>query len=146
MKVSQVPIKEAFSVSESTSLQDVAQLIKEEKVRHVYVTNKGKELKGVISVFDLSNKVLAEGKDIRKLAAKEIMTSPARSVDFYDELSKAYLYMIELDTFSLPITKDGKIHGVISLRDTLNLLVKEKRNGKTSNKPANKNNRKRRAN
>jgi len=59
--------------------------------------------------------VVAENKFPSKLRAADIMTSPVYIVcDVNDELNSIFKKMLEHESFFCPVTKDGKLYGVLT--------------------------------
>lgn len=123
MNVSECDIVVAVSCEKGTSLIEVAKIMKEEKHRHVIITNDEKPV-GIISPVDIVNKVVAEGKDYKDLKAEDIMTAPIETVDVSAELSEAYFKMASRNTFSCPVTEDGKLKGILLLNEAMRNLMK----------------------
>jgi CBS domain-containing protein len=131
MKIKDIMKKKVVTVLEDSSVQEIAKLLHRNKIRHVYVINSKKEIKGVVGVTEIGEKVMAEGKSSKDVLAKEIMVPKVVSVKESDGIKKAYLKIIETKTSSLPVVKDKKIVGVVSLVDCVNILLKEKNGKKT---------------
>src|SRR5260370_35150329 len=66
--------KEVFSITEETSVHQVAQYLREKQVRSVGVMNSSGKLVGVISHSDVSDKVAAENKCPARMKPSDIMT------------------------------------------------------------------------
>ena len=126
MKVKDVALRGALSCDLEDSVYDVARKLREEKERHVVVTEDGKPV-GIISTTDINNRLVAEGKDAKETKASEIMTSPIIVVGYIEEsLAKIQVEMLKHNVFSCPVTDNGVLKGTLDLRDSMNLLSKEK--------------------
>jgi len=66
--------KEVYTVSEQTSVHEVAQYLRVKQVRTVGVLGANGKLTGVISQSDISDKVAAENKCPAWMKAADIMT------------------------------------------------------------------------
>ena len=85
---------------------EVAQLIRDFKVRHVYVVENGK-LSGVVGGIDINNKVVAEGKDPKNVTAKDIMNN-VESVTEDQAIEYAYAIMRNFNTYTCPVVDKNK--------------------------------------
>jgi len=102
--------KEVIRCDSSLSIQEVAALIRDNQVRHVYVTEKDK-LVGILGGIDINNKIIAEGKTYKDLKVKDIMND----VKFVKEDQKpeyAFAIMRNFNTFICPVVdKDERLLG-----------------------------------
>lgn len=104
---------------------EVAKLLKD--ARHVYVLEEQK-LAGVISPLDITNAV-AQKKDISGFYAKDVM-QPADAVEKDQEAEYAMKIMLHRKIFSVPVTEDGALVGVVDYKSVLdNIIMKVEQNG-----------------
>ena len=82
-----------------------------------------KKIHGILTERDVLKKAVASQKDASKLKIKDIMTKNVKTVD----INSSVLYLMHLmkkggfrDT---PITKDGKVVGVITSQDIIGMLA-----------------------
>jgi predicted transcriptional regulator len=91
------------------TITEVAKIIRDRRVRHVYVLEKG-ILTGVIAGMDINNKIVAEAKDARKMVAENIMNKVMAVREA--QVEKAYAVMRNFNTFICPVTDtQGKLIG-----------------------------------
>ena len=90
----------------SMPINEVAKLIRDKKLRHVYVVEHGK-LVGVVGGIDINNKVVAEGKDPKIVKANDIMNK-VQYISKNQELEYAYAIMRNFNTFTCPVVNDNK--------------------------------------
>jgi signal-transduction protein with cAMP-binding, CBS, and nucleotidyltransferase domain len=127
MNLRQANLEQARSLSVDSSLITVAKFLRDNKLRHVYLIDEKEFPVGIVSITDINNKVVAEGKDPKMLKAEAVMTTPVHMMDIDHEPSKAYAEMLAHDTYTLPITDNGLLVGVLSMKEILNILVAQKR-------------------
>ena len=100
----------------TTPISEVAKLIRDNKVRHVFVVEKNK-LVGVVGGIDINNKVVAEGKDPKIVKAKDIMNK-VESVTKEQVVEYAYAIMRNFNTFTCPVVSDsGELIGYYKFAD-----------------------------
>ena len=78
-----------------------------------------KELVGVITSDDLVYKVLAKKQDPKVLTAKDVMTSHPITIPPMSSLQDAMQILSDNDIRQLPITNNGKLVGLITMKDIL---------------------------
>lgn len=123
MEVKNCKLFEPLKVKEDETAEEVAKKMKEKKVRHAYVINEEEAPVGVISVVDVSNRVVAEGKSPKDVKAKDIMSKPVESKDVNDSVKDAYELMVKNRRYSLAVTKEGKLVGILPMNEAVGVLL-----------------------
>ena len=124
MVVSDCTMIEALCCKEDDSVVDVAKKIREHLIRHIYVVDSDGKPVGVISNTDMNNRVVAEGKDPSTMKAKDIMTSPIVSVESNLDEREAYGICVKNEIVTCPVTKDGKVVGIVTINELVRKLTK----------------------
>ncbi len=127
MKISDCSITQAVTCYESDEISATVKKLKKHKLRHLYVIDKKKILLGVFSGIDVIYTVLAAGKDYRKMKIKEIMKKNIVSFTKEDPLTKAIGFMSATNILSCPIIDEKKLVGVLSYKDALNYVLKQRK-------------------
>lgn len=121
------------SCSENDSALEVSRTLRDKKTRYLVVLE-GEVPKGIISVTDINNRVVAEGKNPEKTKAKDIMTKSLMVKEVGEDLTQVYLEMLKRNIYSCVVTKKGNVLGMLDLKEAMNCIVKEKnKNGKGKN-------------
>lgn len=106
------------------SISEVAKLIRDKKVRHVYVVE-GNKLVGVVGGIDINNKVVAEGKDPKNVKAKDIMNK-VECVTKEQEREYAYAIMRNFNTFTCPVVNENnELVGYYKFADVCDAINKK---------------------
>jgi CBS domain-containing protein len=126
MNLREAQLQEPSTTSLDASIVDVAKILRDKKLRHIYVLDEKEFPIGIISITDINSKIVAEGKSPEGLTAQDIMTSPLHMMEIDNDLSKAYYEMIKHNTVAIPIVDNGLLVGVLSMNDALKLMVKRK--------------------
>ncbi len=95
------------------SVLEVSRILRDTQRRHLIVLDEKDKPVGIISTVDINNRVVAEGKEPRNLKAQEIMTKNITYVSVDDTYEKAFQTMAKLGTNSIPVTRDGKLLGML---------------------------------
>lgn len=115
--VGQLMTREISVIQEGASLQEAAQQMQVQRIGSLLVEKDG-EYAGIITETDVVRAV-AECEDVGQLKVHGLMSTPIISLD--KKLSPQYArdLMADRRIRHLAITEDGKIVGVISVRDLL---------------------------
>ncbi len=117
--------RETYTVDGSQSVLDVARFMVERNIGAVPVLERGK-LVGIFSERDIMKRVLAEGRDPKKLKVSEVMTAEPLTVTADESFENCMLLMKKHGFRHLPIVEGQKLAGLLSLRDLLLHEVDEK--------------------
>lgn len=125
MEVKKCKLIKALSCEENDSCIKVAKIMRDNKERHIVVCKDMKPI-GIISSVDLVNNVMAEGKDPKKLRAKDVMVSPVHILDASESVIKAYFDMAKMNIYSCPVVENNKLIGNLALHETLRYMKEQK--------------------
>jgi CBS domain-containing protein len=113
---------EVWSVSSDTSVFDAMKLMADKNAGAVMVMDDGKVM-GIVSERDCVRRVDLMGRTSRETKARDIMTSKVLYVEGSQSLDECVAIMIDKNIRHLPVYDDGKLTGLISVRDALKELV-----------------------
>lgn len=138
-----------ITVSEDTTIREIAQVLTDNKISGVPVVNDEGNLVGIVTEGDLLHKeanpriprffgllggIIYFGgvdqykEDFKKLAAlkaSEIMTDKVITVAKDAEIGAIASLMVEHNIKRIPVTENGKIIGIISRADIIKTLAQE---------------------
>jgi CBS domain-containing protein len=141
LTVDAVMTKNPFTVTADTEFKDIAALLTREEISAVPVVE-GDRLLGVVSEADLlckedtstASPTLFSGKRARRhwqksraLRAKDLMTSPARTVEPGTSVAVAAHRLTTAGLRRLFVVDQGKLVGVVSRRDLLDVFLRPDR-------------------
>jgi CBS domain-containing protein len=113
---------EIWSVSPDATVYDAVALMAEKNVGAVLVVKEG-QLVGIISERDYTRKVMLRGKRSRETLVNEIMSSNLTTVDPAQSVDDCLHFMTEKRIRHLPVVKDGRICGVVSIGDLVKYVL-----------------------
>jgi len=126
MEVKNCTLIKPLYCDEATSVVEVAIMLRDNKQRRIIVVDADKHPIGIISTTDINNRVVAESKDPSRMTAKDIMTSPLYlTCDENDDLNEIFRKMIEHESFFCPVTKEKKLHGILTYGELINHVQKQ---------------------
>src|SRR5207249_5106651 len=116
--------KEVYTVSEESSVHQVAQYLRAKEVRTVGVLGADGRLTGVISQSDISDKVAAENKCPAWMKVSDVMSRNLISVSLEMTLEDCLALMDKHNVYHL-LVMDGRnnFHGMVSVSDLLRVLA-----------------------
>jgi len=114
--------KDVIVASPDSTISEIAAKMKEHGISSVVIVEDDRAC-GIITRSDLVERVVAAGIDPSRKAS-EVMSAPAFSVEEDEDILQALRIMEEKKFSQLPVTKDGKLVGIIALRDLLRFLAR----------------------
>lgn len=125
MSVGRICVREVDIASEDESAQAAAQRMHARKSGCLVVVNRANEPIGVVTDRDLTIRVLADGLDAQTQLA-EVMTRHPKSVGEQTPIEEALRLMRAGAFRRLPVVdRSGKLAGLVTLDDILELLTEE---------------------
>lgn len=108
-----------LSIEADKTVLDAVQKMAQHKVGCLLVSEAGK-IKGIFSETSLTMDVLAAGRQPRTTPLSTILIRKLITLDYNQTMSSAYQKMRENNIRHLPISRDKKIIGMLSIRDFAN--------------------------
>src|SRR5437588_311223 len=120
--------KEVYTVSEQTSVHEVAQYLRAKEVRTVGVLGANGKLTGVISQSDISDKVAAENKCPAWMKASDIMTRELVTVTAELMVDECLRLMEQNTIFHLLVVDEAeRFRGMLSVSDILRVVASDEK-------------------
>ncbi|MBN1794337.1 MAG: CBS domain-containing protein [Candidatus Omnitrophica bacterium] len=138
MLIKEIMTTNVITISPEASLKEVGRVLKEKKVSGLPVTNTAGTVVGIITLTDLwrvlhriyswkgfektefgaqFNDMLEQEKTNSKV--KDIMTKTVISLSEDDSIDDAMRMMFENQIHTIPVTKDGRLIGIVGKRDII---------------------------
>lgn len=118
-KVGQCMTVGVFTLPADKTVLDAALLLRKAAVGSIIITQKGKA-KGIITERDIAYKVVAEGKDPKKVKLKSVMSRPLKIIKASDKIENAALALRNNKVKRLPVVdRSGRLVGIITEGDLL---------------------------
>ena len=107
-------------LNESTCVADAAQAMRQKGVSSVVVGSPANVPPiGIVTERDILYRVVAEHRSPYKTSLKEVMSSPLVTIDGSASVKDAILVMRGKGIRRMPVTKDGKITGMLTLKSII---------------------------
>ena len=105
------------SLSAQNTAYEAAQMMADSHISAVVITNSDGTLKGIVTERDMVHRVIVTNSKATDLKLGDIMTEDPLSVSPDDFAMDALELMRESKFRHLPVTKNGKVVGMVSIRD-----------------------------
>ena len=121
-----------MTATEDTSFEEALHMMKEKKVRRLPIVDKGGHLTGIVVQKDLFSASPSKATSLSvfevhyllsKLKMKDVMTKGVISVAEDCPLEEAARIMVDSKIGCLPITKEGRVVGIITETDIFKTFV-----------------------
>jgi len=116
-----------FSVTENITVYDALKIMGEKNIGALLVMEED-ELKGIISERDYARKIVLKGKSSQETTVKEIMTKEVITVLPEDDIEKCMGLMSGRHIRHLPVMREDKVLGVISITDVVTAIIEAQKN------------------
>ena len=110
------------SVAPDATVYDAIALMAAKNVAAVLVMSEG-HLVGIISARDYGRKVVLEGKSSRDVRVQEVMTTSLVTITPETTVLDAMELMTRHHIRHLPVLKEGKLDGVVSMGDLASEVI-----------------------
>ena len=117
-----VPREKFITIERDTDAQTAARIMRDRGIGSLFVTN-GKEIVGILTDTDMVRRVVAVGADTHKTTAEQIMSAPILTIEENKTVLDANDMMAQTHIRHLGVTHDGKLVGMISVRDLVVFLT-----------------------
>lgn len=112
-------------LSPDATVFEASQEMSQKHVGAVLIGNSG-SLLGLFSERDLMNRVVSKGLDYHQVKVADVMTRDVTTIPSDETVEHCHDKMIELKCRHLPIKENGKIIGMVSIRDVMEWMVEDR--------------------
>jgi CBS domain-containing protein len=117
MRVSDIMTKAPITISPAAKVDEVASIMREKGISSLILVTNGKPV-GIVTERDLVHRVLALGKDPKKLMAGDVSTRPVIAVSVHCEVEDAVKTMNEHKIRRLVVIDDNDhVVGILTTDD-----------------------------
>ena len=105
-------------VPATATLKEASCLMRDKSIGSLLILQNDHHI-GIVSETDFVRRGIAQGLDMDKVSVQTVMSSPIISIDIEKTAEEANALMSEKGIRHLAITEQGKIVGILSVRDLL---------------------------
>lgn len=110
------------SVDAGASVQDVTAMMEEKNVGSLLVKDNDQYV-GIVTERDITRKVVGKDMDVKTAKVSAIMSKPLFTMEGNRPITEANQYMAEHKIRHLAVTEDGKIVGMLSVKDLVSFFA-----------------------
>ena len=114
--------EEVWSVASDAKVFEALKLMADKNAGAVLVINDGRVV-GILSERDCVRRLDLQGRASRETKVEDIMTTKVLYAEAGQSLSECVAIMIDKNIRHLPVYEEGKLIGIISVRDALKEMV-----------------------
>lgn len=114
--------RDIFSIRPDQSVLEAMTLMAEKEVGALIVLD-GEKTAGIITERDYARKIILKGRSSRDTQVREIMTTKVIHAQPATTVEKCRALMSEKKIRHLPVLDDGKLCGMISIRDLMKAII-----------------------
>jgi CBS domain-containing protein len=115
--------RNVFTVRPTDTVEAVAKILGEKRIGAVVVTDDKDHIAGIVSERDVVRQIAADGAGVLKKPASAIMTSNVHTCGEGDSEQELMALMTSKRIRHLPVVKDGKLNGMISIGDVVKFRI-----------------------
>ena len=115
-----------YSVSPQASVFDALKLMAEKNLGAVMVVDENNQMIGIFTERDYARKIVLKGKTSLETPISEIMTSEMVTISTDQTLEECMNLMTKWHIRHLPILEKGRLIGMVSMRDVVEVLLSMK--------------------
>ncbi len=125
-KLLQAKKKGFWTVTPESSAFEALQLMAEKDVGALLVVGQENRLLGIFTERDYSRKVVLKGRSSKDTPVGDLMTESVYCVSPDDPIENCMSIMNDKRVRHLPVLDRGKLVGLVSIRDVVNMIISER--------------------
>ena len=115
-----------WTISPDAKVLDALNLMAEKGLGALVVFDQN-DIVGIISERDYARKVILKGRHSHDTKVRDIMTAPVYGVHLETTADECMALMTDKHIRHLPVCKDGKLAGVISIGDVVKAIIDQQK-------------------
>ena len=117
----------AWTIGPEAKVIEALELMAKKGIGALVVVDKDDEVTGMLSERDYARKIVLMGRDSHEAAVKDIMTKEVYGVHYDTTAQECMALMTDKHFRHLPVCKDGKLAGVISIGDVVKDVITDQK-------------------
>ena len=122
LKERDIMVKDVFSVKKDTPIFEAVQILVERNISGLPVVEDDMTLVGILSEKDVVD-LFYESEKAENKIVNDYMTDPAVHFEENSDLSNVCDFLLKNIFRRVPVTSDGKLIGIISVKNVLNSIL-----------------------
>ncbi len=119
--------RQIWTISKDQSVKQALVLMSEKNIGAIIIVDNNDFPIGIFSERDYARKIILKGKSSKDTLLDEVMTKELITVTRDYKIDQCMEIMTEKKIRHLPVLKNKKIVGIISIGDVLKIMIKEQK-------------------
>ena len=117
-----IPAEKLVTVDRDTDVRRAAEMMRDNNIGSLFIS-RGSDVIGIVTDTDMVRRAVAIGADPSKMTVEQIMSAPIITIEENKTLLDANDLMAKQHLRHLGVTRNGKLVGMISVRDLVVFLT-----------------------
>ena len=117
----------AWTIGPEAKVLEALELMAKKGLGALIVVDKDDEVIGILSERDYARKIILMGRQSQDTPVKDIMTKEVYGVHYETTADECMALMTDKHIRHLPVCKDGKLAGVISIGDVVKAVIDQQK-------------------
>ena len=117
----------AWTIGPDAKVFDALELMAKKGIGALVVVDEAEDVIGIISERDYARKIILMGRQSQDTPVKDIMTKEVYGVHYETTAAECMALMTDKHFRHLPVCKDGKLVGIISIGDVVKAIMTEQK-------------------
>jgi CBS domain-containing protein len=117
----------AWTIGPDATVFEALELMAKKGLGALIVVDRDGEVAGILSERDYARKIILMGRQSQDTPVKDIMTREVFGVHFETTAEECMALMTDKHIRHLPVCKDGKLAGVISIGDVVKSIITDQK-------------------
>ncbi len=120
------PSATVHTTTPATSVYEAMKLMAERRIGALLVMD-GNDIAGIMTERDYARKIALKSRTSKRTAVRDIMSSPVISVTPQQTSDDCMALMAQHQFRHLPVVENGRVMGMVSIRDLVDEIVADRR-------------------
>ncbi|HSA96991.1 MAG TPA: CBS domain-containing protein [Acidobacteriota bacterium] len=117
----------AWTIDPEATVYEALELMAKKGIGALIIVDKDGEVAGILSERDYARKVILMGRVSHETPVKDIMTKEVYGVHYDTTAEECMALMTDKHFRHLPVCKDGRLAGVISIGDVVKAIITDQK-------------------
>jgi signal-transduction protein with cAMP-binding, CBS, and nucleotidyltransferase domain len=113
-------VREVITVKRDSTVEEATRLMNEHEIGCLIVVEDSRAV-GILTERDLLRRILAKSEGLKRVKVAEVMSEPLISVEPNVQIGDVSRIMFQKNIKKMPIMKNGKLLGLVTLTDILRI-------------------------
>jgi len=118
---------QCWTIKSDSTVYDALVILAEKQIGSVLVIDENNKLLGIFTERDYARKLILKGHFSKESKVKEFMSTDLKVISPDTTIMDCMEIMTEMHFRHLPVLKDNKLYGIISIGDIVNQIIQSQK-------------------